>query len=305
MTNTYQEEIHAQEYTVDHKKIFPGRQWSMFYGNILISTIWLSKTNENGRNVSTLATKKGAQKNNKYTAHINRIKRAINDGSAIYGAIINEKKKISDKHYYKCTPISIPLDSTEENLDQPINFKIIKKKGDIRNIIKESKKNQSPRTSNTPKLPQIIKYAEQYLPQREFVHQHTILQRKLIDSLSQKSWPFNDDGIPFKEIVPEKLLPSGKRCDVAKLDQHGKIIEIYEIKPYKTATIVIRAAIGQLIQYHFLLEKNKDKLKKLVAVGPAKLRKQEQDFLNHICEIFKKSFGIEFEYMYIPYRPSR
>jgi len=287
------------DFTIQHTEIFPGGHWSRQYGSILLSTLWSDRTNEKGKNTSTLSIATGAPANNNHTAHIRRIIQAVNDGLTIYGALKDRstpRGKISSAYYYQCTPIFSKKPFSEDHTQEGYlsHFSIKRKKGDIRDVIKKhsTPKEASAKIESTPKLAAKIKYKEQYLSEREFIHRHTIVQEGLRKKLAKEVWPFDI-------ISYEKSLPSKKRCDVAVLDQDGKIVEIYEVKPYSTAALVIREATGQLLQYYSLLGDDKSYLRKLIAVGPERLKKSEENFFNQVRDAIQIGIGISFEYMHV------
>jgi hypothetical protein len=64
--------------------------------------------------------------------------------------------------------------------------------------------------------------------------------------------------------------------------------DIYEVKPYPTATQCIREALGQVFFYKYLLEKGEYTVDALYIVGPSKLSSQEEEFLKSIMDSMKK-----------------
>ena len=59
--------------------------------------------------------------------------------------------------------------------------------------------------------------------------------------------------------------------------------DIYEVKPYESPTECIREALGQLLYYKYMFEKNGYKVEKLIVVGKNKL--DDEEYLNKIKEL--------------------
>ena len=75
----------------------------------------------------------------------------------------------------------------------------------------------------------------------------------------------------------------GYRIDLVGVKQDNTH-DIFEVKPYPSATECIREALGQILHYYHLivLEKGKNKIGKLVIVGPAELNDNDSNFLETI-----------------------
>ena len=73
----------------------------------------------------------------------------------------------------------------------------------------------------------------------------------------------------------------GYRIDLVGVKQ-DKTHDIFEVKPYPSATECIREALGQILHYYHLLKKGKYKIGKLVIVGPAELNDNDSNFLKTI-----------------------
>lgn len=67
--------------------------------------------------------------------------------------------------------------------------------------------------------------------------------------------------------------------------------DIFEVKPYPTATACIRAALGQLLHYKYLLDEGGYQIGTLYIVGPVDLSDEEKKFLKFI----KKDIKIEYK----------
>ena len=88
---------------------------------------------------------------------------------------------------------------------------------------------------------------------------------------------------------------------VLKKDLNTKIVvlaqkknnqyDIFEIKPYQSATSCIREALGQLLHYKYLLDEGGYQVGTLYIVGPVDLSDEEEKFLNSI----KKDIKIKYK----------
>ena len=78
------------------------------------------------------------------------------------------------------------------------------------------------------------------------------------------------------------------QIDVLAQKKNGHY-DIFEVKPYPTATECIREALGQLFFYKFLLEKGGYEVDTLYIVGPSELSDFEDEFLQSIKNDLKKS----------------
>ena len=88
----------------------------------------------------------------------------------------------------------------------------------------------------------------------------------------------------------------GYRIDLVGIKQN-KTYDIFEVKPYPSATECIREALGQILHYYHLLvlEKGKNKIGKLVIVGPAELNDNDSNFLKTIIHQWGFSVNRFFE----------
>lgn len=87
----------------------------------------------------------------------------------------------------------------------------------------------------------------------------------------------------------------GYRIDLVGVKQDNTH-DIFEVKPYPSATECLREAIGQILHYYHLLvlEIGKDKIGKLVIVGPAELNDNDSNFLKTIKQSLKKGITLEY-----------
>lgn len=88
----------------------------------------------------------------------------------------------------------------------------------------------------------------------------------------------------------------GYRIDLVGVKQNNTH-DIFEVKPYPSATECIREALGQILHYYHLLKKGKYKIGKLVIVGPAELNDNDSNFLKTIQQSLN---GITLEYRRCP-----
>ena len=60
--------------------------------------------------------------------------------------------------------------------------------------------------------------------------------------------------------------------------------DIFEVKPYQSATSCIREALGQLLHYKYLLDKGGYSVRALKIVGPSEMSDEEKEFFSSIQE---------------------
>ena len=88
----------------------------------------------------------------------------------------------------------------------------------------------------------------------------------------------------------------GYRIDLVGVKQNNTH-DIFEVKPYPSATECIREALGQILHYYHLLEKGNYQIDKLVIVGPAELNDNDSNFLETIQQSLN---DITLEYLPCP-----
>lgn len=95
----------------------------------------------------------------------------------------------------------------------------------------------------------------------------------------------------YDEVGIERTL-GDIRVDVLGINKNGEtdIYDIYEVKPYESPTDCIREALGQLLYYKYMFEKNGYTVGKLIVVGKNKLEFYDRQYL----EIIQKSFPIDY-----------
>lgn len=99
----------------------------------------------------------------------------------------------------------------------------------------------------------------------------------------------------YDEVGIERTL-GDIRVDVLGINKNGETdprkytYDIYEVKPYESPTECIREALGQLLYYKYMFEKNGYKVEKLIVVGKNKLEFYDRQYL----EIIQKSFPIDY-----------
>ena len=110
--------------------------------------------------------------------------------------------------------------------------------------------------------------------------EHIKIQVELMQLLTKEKYIFCEKEFPIQ----------GKSIDLL-ISKDNESYKIIEIKTSHTAESCIREAVGQLIQYSYLFKKH---VTDLIIVGPAKMTKQDMDFLNHLNS--KSTY--KFSYMY-------
>ena len=106
----------------------------------------------------------------------------------------------------------------------------------------------------------------------------------------------------YDEVGVERTL-CNIRVDVLGINKNGKTAprpkeytyDIYEVKPYDSPTECIREALGQLLYYKYMFEKNRYTVGKLIVVGKNALTEVDQQYLDEI-----NNSGIKIEYLQIP-----
>ena len=123
-----------------------------------------------------------------------------------------------------------------------------------------------------------------------FYTKHGKIQKALNKQLENK----------YDEVGIERTL-GDIRVDVLGINKNGKTdprkhtYDIYEVKPYDSPTECIREALGQLIYYKYMFEKNGYTVGKLIVVGKNALTEVDQQYLAEI-----NNSGIKIEYLQIP-----
>ena len=123
--------------------------------------------------------------------------------------------------------------------------------------------------------------------EQSFYSYHGKIQNALIEKLRK------DGNYYGKEI---KLDDNKIRVDVLGINKNGEtdIYDIYEVKPYESPTECIREALGQLLYYKYMFEKNGYTVGKLIVVGKNKLEFYDEEYLNKIKELNE---NLEFDYI--------
>lgn len=122
-----------------------------------------------------------------------------------------------------------------------------------------------------------------------FYTKHGEIQNALNEQLENK----------YDEVGIERTL-GDIRVDVLGINKNGKTdprkhtYDIYEVKPYDSPTECIREALGQLLYYKYLFEKNGYTVGKLIVVGKNKLEFYDKEYLNTI-----KKLKIDYEHQEI------
>lgn len=136
-----------------------------------------------------------------------------------------------------------------------------------------------------------INYKQRYKNYKHsFYTKHGEIQNALNEQLENK----------YDEVGIERTL-GDIRVDVLGINKNGKTdprkhtYDIYEVKPYDSPTECIREALGQLLYYKYLFEKNGYTVGKLIVVGKNALTEVDQQYLDEI-----NNSGIKIEYLQIP-----
>ena len=125
-----------------------------------------------------------------------------------------------------------------------------------------------------------------------FYTKHGIIQETLQKNLVKNK--------AYDEVGIERTL-GDIRVDVLGINKNRKTdprkytYDIYEVKPYDSPTECIREALGQLLYYKYLFEKNGYTVGKLIVVGKNKLKFYDEEYLNKIKEL-----NVNLEIDYIP-----
>ena len=94
----------------------------------------------------------------------------------------------------------------------------------------------------------------------------------------------------YNKVGIERTL-GDVRVDVLGINKNGETdpreytYDIYEVKPYDSPTECIREALGQLLYYKYMFEKNRYTVGKLIVVGKNKLEFYDEEYLNKIKEL--------------------
>ncbi len=113
-----------------------------------------------------------------------------------------------------------------------------------------------------------------------FYTKHGEIQNALNEQLENK----------YDEVGIERTL-GDIRVDVLGIkynnqeDERKNTYDIYEVKPYDSPTECIREALGQLLYYKYMFEKNGYTVGKLIVVGKNKLEFYDKEYLNKIKEL--------------------
>lgn len=136
-----------------------------------------------------------------------------------------------------------------------------------------------------------INYKQRYKNYKHsFYTKHGEIQNALNEQLENK----------YDEVGIERTL-GDIRVDVLGINKNGKTdprkhtYDIYEVKPYDSPTECIREALGQLLYYKYLFEKNGYTVGKLIVVGKNALTEVYRQYLDEI-----NNSGIKIEYLQIP-----
>lgn len=103
----------------------------------------------------------------------------------------------------------------------------------------------------------------------------------------------------YDEVGIERTL-GDIRVDVLGINKNGKTdpreytYDIYEVKPYESPTECIREALGQLLYYKYMFEKNGYTVGKLIVVGKNKLEFYDKEYLKTIKKL-NKNLKIDYE----------
>ena len=122
-----------------------------------------------------------------------------------------------------------------------------------------------------------------------FYTKHGKIQKALNKQLENK----------YDEVGIERTL-GDIRVDVLGINKNGKTdprkhtYDIYEVKPYDSPTECIREALGQLLYYKYMFEKNGYKVEKLIVVGKNKLEFYDEEYLKTIKKL-NKNLKIDYE----------
>jgi hypothetical protein len=110
---------------------------------------------------------------------------------------------------------------------------------------------------------------------------HGKLQTKLIKQL-------NNTG-EYVSVFPENGFENYYyQIDVLAKTKKNQY-DIFEVKPYQSATSCIREALGQLLHYKYLLDEGGYKVRTIYIVGPSELVDEETRFLDSIQQSLKES----------------
>ena len=128
-----------------------------------------------------------------------------------------------------------------------------------------------------------INYKQRYKNYKHsFYTKHGNIQEAL-----QKNLTDNED---YDEVGIERTL-GDIRVDVLGINKNGKTdprkytYDIYEVKPYDSPTECIREALGQLLYYKYMFEKNGYTVGKLIVVGKNKLEFYDEEYLKTIKKL--------------------
>lgn len=122
-----------------------------------------------------------------------------------------------------------------------------------------------------------------------FYTKHGEIQNALNEQLENK----------YDEVGIERTL-GDIRVDVLGINKNGKTdprkhtYDIYEVKPYDSPTECIREALGQLLYYKYMFEKNEYTVGKLIVVGKNKLEFYDKEYLKTIKKL-NKNLKIDYE----------
>lgn len=103
----------------------------------------------------------------------------------------------------------------------------------------------------------------------------------------------------YDEVGVERTL-GDIRVDVLGIkynnqeDERKYTYDIYEVKPYESPTECIREALGQLLYYKYMFEKNGYTVGNLIVVGKNKLEFYDKEYLKTIKKL-NKNLKIDYE----------
>lgn len=119
-----------------------------------------------------------------------------------------------------------------------------------------------------------------YRPAAYYVveYAHNKLQQKFYDALVEK-------------YGSNKVIMEENFVDIKLISDDG--ITLYEIKPYRTARQCIREALGQLLDYSWLIPSEDTRQIRLVIVGPERPDDKEKKYISYL----KSNLKIDFDYL--------
>lgn len=194
------------------------------------------------------------------------------------------------KIVYKESPFS-----NKRNITAEYAYKVLKefdaKLG--KKIVKIIKKNDilKPKEFSKKKFgaAQSVKKEEYEVTQEAYKTTYVSIHKKIQNAL--KAYKKDE----YATVETEKPL-GGIRVDVVGIKSTAgkEVYDLYEVKPYDSATDCIREALGQILLYKHTFETNDYKVGKLYVVGPAKMKVWDEDYLKFVNERLN---GIKINYL--------